>query len=330
MRALVTGGAGFIGSHLVDALVARGDEVVALDDLSTGSRRNLRAARASGMLTLVEGSALDERAVEDALAGADVCLHLASVVGVRAVTARPLASLAGNLRGAEVVLCAAARRGCRVIYASSSEVYGRNCAGPLNERDALTVGPPSTPRWSYASAKLVGEALALGLHRELGAETLVVRIFNAVGARQSAAQGMVLPRFVAQALADRDVTLYGDGTQGRCFTHVDDVVEGLLALCSCDDAVGGVFNLGSAEAVRVADLAREVLLRTGSRSRIVKVPLADAYGADFEDLPLRVPDTAAIAHAVGWRPARSVWEALDDTIAHQRAGSSRRADPVEA
>ena len=315
MRALVTGGAGFIGSHVAEALVARGDEVVVLDDLSTGTWRNLEPLA----VTCVEGSVLDEALLDDALAGADVCFHLASSVGVRLICERPLASLTNNLRGAETVLAAATRHRCRLVLASSSAVYGRNCDGPLNERAPLSIPPLSAPLAWYATAKLAGEALALGHHRERGTQTVVVRIFNAVGTRQSAAYGMVLPRFVTQALEGRDVTVYGDGTQARCFTHVQDIVDGLLALAGKDAAVGLVFNAGDPRPVSVAELAREVVRRTASDSRIVRLSLRDVFGADFEDLGLRVPDTSAIAAAVGWAPRRSVWDAVDEAIAHHRA-----------
>jgi UDP-glucose 4-epimerase len=318
VRVLVTGGAGFIGSHVVEALVMRGDEVVVLDDLSTGTWDNVASFADIGNVALLAASVLDEDALNDALVGAQACIHLASSVGVRLVCDQPLACLKNNVRTSEAVLTAAAKCGCRVVYASSSAVYGRNCRGPLNEGAELTMGPVSMPIWWYASAKVVGEAMALGHHRELGAETVVARIFNAVGSRQTGAYGMVLPRFVTQALDGRDVTIYGDGTQARCFTHVGDIAEGLLALAWSDRAVGRVFNLGDPRPVAIAELAREVIRRSSSSSGIVRIPVQEVFGADFEDLGLRVPDTRAIADVVGWAPKRTVWDAVNEAIDYQR------------
>jgi UDP-glucose 4-epimerase len=312
---LVTGGAGFIGSHLVDELLARGTDVVVLDDLSTGSRANLRPASGSGRLKVVVGSVLDRDTLDPLVADADAVLHMASVVGVRLVVSRPLESLQANIEAAQAVTTAASRQDARLLFASTSEVYGRNRAQPLAEESDLVVGSPSVPRWWYAHAKIAGESLAVGHHRQHGTETMVARIFNAVGQRQTGRYGMVLPRFVCQAVENRPLTVYGDGQQARCFTHVSDIVEALLKLLECDAAVGRIFNVGNPSATSIIDLAEVVRERAGSSSRILLTSYRDAFGVDFEDLPLRVPDISAIQSTTGWTPRRDLVAAIDDALA---------------
>jgi UDP-glucose 4-epimerase len=332
-RYLVTGGAGFIGSTLAEALIARGDHVVVLDDLSTGRRANvehlLRPANGNGRpaLELIEGSVLDEDLVEECLRQADVCLHLASVVGVKLVVRQARESLIRNVRGAEVVISAAARHGRRLLFTSTSEIYGKSSGGPLDEDADRILGSPFVSRWSYATAKAFGESLAHEYHREEGAPNTVVRLFNTVGPRQRAAYGMVLPRFVRQALAGDDLTVYGAGTQSRCFAHVHDVVEAILLLCDDPRSVGQVFNIGSPAPVAIVDLAAKVIKRSGSRSRIAFVPYAEAYGEGFAELPLRTPDCTRLERLTGWRPRRTVEDAIDDVIAYQRSGA---VDPPPA
>lgn len=319
MRYLITGGAGFIGSHLADALIARGDEVLVLDDLSTGRKRNLDPALASGSLELVEGSILDEGLVGECVAATDFCLHLAAAVGVELILDRPLDSLIRNVRGSDNVISAVARREGRVLVASSSEVYGKNTNGPLAETSDRILGPPSTARWAYSVAKSYSEILANAYHYETGTRPVVVRLFNTVGPRQSGAYGMVLPRFVQQALDGEDLTVYGDGSQTRCFTHVADVVEALLLLADSDEAVGHTFNVGSPREISIAELAERVLARTGSESEIELVPYDEAYGEGFEEIGRRHPDLSLIAEVTGWSPSHSVEDVIDDVIAERRA-----------
>ena len=315
---LITGGAGFIGSHLADALVARGDEVVILDDLSTGRRENIVHLLESGKAVFVEGSVLDADLVDRWVERTDSCFHLASAVGVKLVVENPLESLLRNVRGANVVAHAAARYGRRLLFTSTSEVYGKHSNGALREDDDCLLGPSSKSRWGYANTKAFGEMLSFGYARERGAQTVVVRLFNAVGPRQLGSYGMVLPRLVSQALAGEDLTVYGDGTQSRCFTHVYDTVEAMVAVAASDRAVGGVFNIGASTEITIQALAERVIERTGSSSRIRHVAYREAYGEGFEELGSRKPDTSAIEQLCGWRPRRTIDNAIDDVAARMR------------
>jgi UDP-glucose 4-epimerase len=322
---LVTGGAGFIGSHLTDSLVADHHRVIVLDDLSTGSRANLAASLASGRVELVEGSVLDPDAVEECVARADVCVHLAAALGVGRIVAQPLDSLRENVIGADVVMAAAARHGRRLLFSSSSEVYGKLNERGLTESADRVIGSPAKSRWSYAIAKEFGEALARAYVQECGTEMIVVRLFNTVGPRQAGAYGMVLPRFVRQALAGDALTVYGDGKQTRCFTDVHDVVRALRQLLASEGAAGGVYNIGSLRSVRVLDLANLVIERTDSDSGIVLVPYEHAHPAGFEELGNRSPDTAALRKLTGWTTRRSLEETVDSVIAHELAHAHVRA-----
>jgi len=319
MRYLVTGGAGFIGSHLSDALLARGDEVTVLDDLSTGDPSNLAEARGAPGFRFVEGSILDHPMVAALAAQADVVVHLAAAVGVKLIVERPLESLITNIRGTEIVLDACAMGECRVLVASTSEIYGKNAAGPVKEDDDRVLGSPFKARWSYSTAKAVDEILAKAYWRDRGVPAIVARLFNCVGPRQTGAYGMVVPRFVRQALAGEDITVYGDGEQRRCFCHVLDLVRALVALLDHPDAVGDVFNVGAQHEVSMNDLARVIVEMTGSSSRIVHIPYDEAYEEGFEDMERRVPDTSRIHTLTGWQPSRSLDEILRDVIAHERA-----------
>ena len=316
---LVTGGAGFIGSHLADALTARGDHVVILDDLSTGRLENIEHLSGSGRAELVEGSVMDEELVIELLEATDACLHLASAVGVKLVVDRPVETLLQNVRGTDTVLSAAAPLRRRVLFASTSEVYGKTEGTPLSEGSDRVLGSTTKARWNYSTSKAFGEALALGYHRELGAPNVVVRLFNTVGPRQTGAYGMVLPRFVRQALAGEDLTVYGEGTQTRCFGHVYDTVEALLLLLDSDAASGRVFNIGNPVEISILELAERVISRVGSGSAIRLVAYSDAYDEGFEELGRRVPDTAAVRELTGWTPTRSIDDAIDDVIMFERA-----------
>ncbi len=320
MRYLITGGAGFIGSHLCDALTRAGHDVLVLDDLSTGRFENIEHLVGDGV-TFVEGSAGDAALVDDCMRAADICLHLASAVGVQLVVDSPLETLLDHVRGTDVVMAAAARRRRRVLFTSTSEVYGK-CSGTLDEDADLVLGSPARSRWSYAIAKSFGEAVAHAYHDEQGTETIVVRLFNTVGPRQTGRYGMVLPRFVTQALEGRNLTVYGDGTQTRCFTHVADTVRALMLLAGNDGAVGNTYNIGSSVPVSVDDLASRVILRSGSRSRIERVPYDEAYAPGFEELGSRRPVTTALETLTGWRARRTIDQAIDDVVAYQRAGFS--------
>jgi UDP-glucose 4-epimerase len=318
MRYLITGGAGFIGSHLVDALTSRGDSVLVLDDLSTGQIENLHHMLDSNLVEFVEGSALDEHLVDRCMRAVDACVHLASAVGVQLVVSRPLDSLRRNVRGNDVVISIAARRSRALLFASTSEVYGKNSDGALSEESDRLLGPPSKLRWSYATAKAFGEALVYSYAREHGTRMTVVRLFNTVGARQTGAYGMVLPRFVRQALSGQDLTVYGNGTQSRCFGHVLDVVAAMVLVMDDVRCAGKAFNIGSPIETGILELARRVIDRTGSDSNIRLVPYEAAYDEGFEELGRRKPDTSALERLTGWAPTRTVDDAIDDVIAYEQ------------
>lgn len=319
MRYLVTGGAGFIGSHLVDALASRGDEVVILDDLSTGRRHNVQHLIDSGSVELVEGTVLDAALVDDCVRSVDRVFHLASAVGVRLVIDRPLDTLLANVNGTQNVMTAAARHDRWLLFTSTSEVYGKQSHTPLTEDSDCLLGPPAVSRWSYAIAKAFGEALGHTLYSEGGASVVVTRLFNVVGPRQSDRYGMVVPRFVRQALSGNDLTVFGNGTQMRCFLHVHDAIHALLLLGDTDGCCGRVFNIGSAEEVAIIALAGRVIERTGSKSPIRLVPYSEAYGPGFEELGRRRPDTGALESITGWQPSRTLDEAIDEVAAYERS-----------
>ncbi|HTW06424.1 MAG TPA: GDP-mannose 4,6-dehydratase [Acidimicrobiales bacterium] len=316
---LITGGAGFIGSHLAEALLARGDEVSVLDSLSTGRATNLAAIARHPRFRFTQGSVLDELAVDHAVRNCDVVIHLAAAVGVKLIVEQPLYSLTTNIKGAISVLEAAHRYRRKVMVASSSEIYGKNDAEPLKETSDRVLGSPAVARWAYSTSKAVDEILAYAYHRERGLPTIVVRLFNTVGPRQSPAYGMVVPRLVRQALAGEPLTVYGDGSQTRCFCHVADVVGGLVGLLDEPAAVGDVFNLGSSEEISIEHLAETVIARTESSSPIVHVPYDVAYEAGFEDMARRVPDVGRIQRLTGWKAKRRLVDVLDDVIAEARA-----------
>ncbi|HEX3616125.1 MAG TPA: NAD-dependent epimerase/dehydratase family protein [Solirubrobacteraceae bacterium] len=320
-RYLITGGAGFIGSHLTEALIDRDEsaKVVILDDLSTGSFENIEHMVDGDRVTFVRGSVTDAATVDSLMRDADQCVHLASAVGVQMIVNEPLDTLMKSVRGSNVVMHAATRNDVRVLFSSTSEVYGKQSHQLLSEDDDLVFGSPSKGRWTYAIAKSFGEALIHGYHRQRGVDATIVRLFNCVGPRQSGTYGMVLPRFVRQALANEDLTVYGDGKQTRCFTHVRDTVAALVALSDSDRASGGTYNIGTSKLISIHELARRVIVRSGSDSGVVLVPYEQAYASGFEELGTRVPDTDALEDLTGWRAELTINDAIDDVIAFERA-----------
>jgi UDP-glucose 4-epimerase len=324
MRILITGGAGFIGSHLSGALVRSGHAVHALDDLSTGSLENLDALQGAPGFALTVGSCRDAGVVEELVADADVVCHLAAAVGVERVVDQPVQTIETNVHGTEVILAAAARRRTPLLLASTSEVYGRSPALPFHEDGDLVLGAPTRARWSYACSKAIDEFLAFAYAKEFGLPVLVPRLFNTVGPRQTGAYGMVIPRFVGAAVRNEPIRVYGDGRQTRCFCHVDDVVRALVALVEAGGFDATILNIGGTDEITIGNLARRVVARAGSSSPIVRIPYDEAYGSGFEDLERRVPDTGRVRARIGWRPARTLDDILDDVIANERRGVPAR------
>ncbi len=318
MRALVTGGAGFIGSHLTEALLAAGYEVVVLDDLSTGQLGNLAGVEDHPRLEVVAGSVTDETLVRKLVTGADLVYHLAAAVGVRLILDRPVGTIETNIMGTETILRAAREGRPRVVLASTSEVYGKNDRVPLSEDDDRVLGPTTKSRWSYACSKAIDEFLGLAYHREYGLPVTIVRFFNTIGPRQTGRYGMVVPRFVRQALDGGPITVYGDGRQSRCFTDVEDTVRATIALSLAPAAVGEVFNVGTTHELTIGALAERVRALAGSDSPIVLVPYDEAYQPGFEDLRRRVPDIRKAERVAGYRPRVSLDETLQRVIGHLR------------
>jgi UDP-glucose 4-epimerase len=314
MRILITGGAGFIGSHLADAYIARGDEVFALDDLSTGSIDNIQHLKGHPRFHYTIESVHHGPTVAEMVDQCDVVFHLAAAVGVRLIVESPVRTIETNVHGTEVVLAKANKKRKKVLVASTSEVYGLSEQVPFREDGNLVLGPTSKGRWSYACSKAIDEFLALAYWRERQLPTVIVRLFNTVGPRQTGQYGMVVPTFIKQALTGRPITIYGDGNQSRCFTHVSDVVRALVSLMDEPAAVGEVFNIGSTEEVTIRQLAERVLALTESDSQIVQVPYEQAYGEGFEDMPRRVPDIRKIEKLVGYRPTQSLDQILRSVI----------------
>ena len=309
---LITGGAGFIGSHLAEALLERGASVVVLDDLSTGRAANLRRVAGHPRLEIAVGSVLDELKVDELAHRCDTIVHLAAAVGVKLIVDEPLRSFTTNICGSQIVVGAAHRYRRKILVTSTSEIYGKNSAERLSESADRILGATSVARWSYSTAKAVEEILALTYNRERRLPSVVARLFNTVGPRQSPAYGMVIPRLTRQALAGAPLTVYGDGSQSRCFCHVSDVVAALVGLLERDEAVGEVFNIGSSEEVTILELAQRIIEHTGSSSAIQLVPYEQAYAAGFEDMQRRVPDTTKIEELLGWRPQRILEDVLCD------------------
>ena len=316
MRALITGGAGFIGSHLSEALLNQGHEVMVLDDLSTGSIDNIAHLVANPRFTYTIGSVTNESAVAELMDRADMAFHLAAAVGVRLVVAAPVHTIETNVHGTETVLRQAAKQRKLVVVASTSEVYGKGTAFPFREDADLVLGQPTKTRWGYAASKLIDEFLALAYWKERQVPVIVVRFFNTVGPRQSDRYGMVIPNFVRQALAGQPLIVHGNGSQTRSFTWVGDVVSALLALVNEPRSVGEVFNIGNGAEVSIRDLAEKVIAMTGSSSPIRYVPHHEVFGHNFEDMSRRVPDISKIQHLVGYKPKVHLDEILEHVIAY--------------
>ena len=317
--ALITGGAGFIGSHLAELLLAAGWEVFALDDLSTGSERNVAHLRDRRDFHLVVESVLKSSVVNELVHRCDAVFHLAAAVGVRLIVEQPVHTLVTNIQGTENVLEHCNRFGKRVLVASTSEVYGdRREPEALDEESRRQYGPTTARRWAHAESKALDEFLALAYHQERGLDCVIVRLFNTVGPRQSGQYGMVIPRFVSAALAGRPLEIFGDGTQTRCFCHVQDTIRALAALMEARSVVGEIYNVGSTERVTIDELADRVLALTGSSSEIVRIPYEDAYGQGIEDMLHRQPSIEKVTAAIGWQPTRDLDEILADVLASIR------------
>jgi UDP-glucose 4-epimerase len=316
MKYLVTGGAGFIGSHVTDALIKRGDSVVVIDNLSTGNRKNIQHLTGDSSFEFVEGSILDASVVEDCVQSVDHVLHFAAAVGVFTIVDKPLESLMTNLKGTENILEAAGKYNKEVLIASSSEIYGKNASGPLHEESDRIVGSPLKSRWSYSEAKAIDESMAYFYYQEKKLAVRLVRFFNTVGPRQVGHYGMVVPRFVSAALKNEPLTVYGTGSQSRCFCHVYDAVAGVLAVIGTDVTLGEVFNIGNDEEITIENLAHEVIELTGSNSKIEKVLYEKAYNPGFEDMQRRVPDISKIKRIVGWTPKLSLDAVIADIASH--------------
>lgn len=310
MRYLITGGAGFIGSHLVDKLVLRGDQVIIVDNNSTGSISNLKAVR--DKIEFIEGDILDQSLIEDLVSKSDYVVHLAAALGVFNIVNQPLQSLKTNIQGTENILEFADKFKKPVLIASTSEVYGKNDKVPLNEEDDRIIGHPLKSRWSYSEAKAVDESLAYFYYLENQLPIKIVRFFNTVGPRQVGQYGMVVPRFVTAAIRNEPIQVYGSGDQIRCFCHVSDAIRALLSVIDSDKAIGQVFNVGNNHQISIMDLAKKVIEFTGSKSEIKKISYSDAYPAGFEDMQRRVPDISKIKNVLGWSPEFGLEQIIRD------------------
>jgi UDP-glucose 4-epimerase len=325
--ALITGGAGFIGSHLSELLLEQGTEVFVLDDLSTGSERNVAHLRERRDFHLIVDSVLKSSVVNELVHRCDVVYHLAAAVGVRLIVEEPVHTLVTNIQGTEIVLDHCNRFGKRVLVASTSEVYGdRREPEALSEESKRMYGPTTARRWAYAESKALDEFLALAYHQERGLDCVIVRLFNTVGPRQSGQYGMVIPRFVQSALAGRPLEIHGDGTQTRCFCHVQDTIRALAGLMDASEISGQIFNVGSTERVTITELAQRVVTLTGSSSTTVPIPYDEVYGQGIEDMLHRQPAIEKVTGAIGWQPTRSLDEILRDVVQYARSAPALVAD----
>ena len=318
-RFLITGGAGFIGSHLCELLLQQGHRVVAIDDLSTGRLQNIAHLRPHPHFQLVRETITNTLVLDRLTSEADTVIHLAAAVGVQLIVENPVYTIETNIMGTEAVLKAANRYGCKVLIASTSEVYGKGVRVPFREDDDRLMGPTTRNRWAYAASKAVDEFLGLAYHHQFGLPVVIMRLFNTVGPRQTGRYGMVVPRFVRQALGDEPITVYGDGQQSRCFADVADVTGAIARLAVHADAVGEVFNIGATEEISIRELAQRVITLTGSRSEIVLIPYDQAYAPGFEDMQRRVPSIEKIAGFIGYQPRYTLDDTLRRVIAYERA-----------
>ena len=325
MRILVTGGAGFIGSHLAERHLGRGDEVYILDDLSTGSIDNIKVIKNHPRLSYHIDSVANNYLTAELVDMCDIIYHLAAAVGVRLIVESPVRTIETNIRGTEVILSLAAKKRKRVLITSTSEVYGKRERVPFREDDDLVMGPTSKGRWSYACSKAIDEFLAIAYWKEKRVPTVIARLFNTVGPRQTGRYGMVIPNFVRQALTGDDLTVFGNGTQSRCFTHVSDAVGALMGMAEHPDAVGEVYNVGSDSEISILELAERIKHLTASSSRIVMVPYDQAYEEGFEDMLRRVPDISKIKGLIGYEPTKDLDEILATVIEYQRASLANHA-----
>jgi UDP-glucose 4-epimerase len=322
MKILLTGGAGFIGSHLATELLGRGQEVLVLDDLSTGRLENLRHIQSNSGLHLKEGSILDIEVLEPLVQECDEVYHLAAAVGVRLVMEKPVETIMTNVRGAENILEVCRKHSKKIFIASTSEIYGKNKNGPLSEDDDRILGSTKKHRWAYANTKTLDEFMAFAYHQAYGLPIVIARLFNTVGPRQTGRYGMVIPSFVRSALDNKPINVYGTGDQTRCFAHVSDVIQGLVGLMEHPEAVGDVFNVGNSEETSIADVARRVKAMTGSSSEIRYIPYEEAYGEGFEDMERRVPNLAKIKDLIGYEPQSKLDDILTSVIEYFRKNSN--------
>lgn len=310
MRILITGGAGFIGSHLADSYLSKGDEVILLDNLSTGSKDNLGNSRLN--CKLVNGDIRNSELVDDLVENSDLVLHMAAALGVSTILDSPLESISTNIHGSEIVMMAAAKHGKRIIIASTSEIYGKNPKQPLGELDDRVIGSPQNIRWTYSDAKAIEEATATALHQSKGLKVTTIRFFNTVGPRQTGQYGMVVPRFVQSAIRNEDIKVYGDGNQTRVFCHVSDAISAVVRLAETESTIGEVYNVGGIGELSINGLAEKIISITKSKSNIKHIPYDQAYPSGFEDMQRRVPDISKIQSAVDWKPVKSLEDIIQD------------------
>jgi len=318
MQVLITGGAGFIGSHLAEAYLARGDEVWIMDDLSTGGIRNVEHLRNHPKFHYLVETVMNVPVLAESIDRVDAVIHLAAAVGVRLIVESPVNTIETNIKGTENVLMQASKKKKKVFVASTSEVYGKSARFPFKEDDDLVLGPTTKGRWSYACSKALDEFLAIAYWKERKVPVVIARLFNTVGPRQTGRYGMVIPTFVRQALGGSTITVFGDGTQSRSFTYVSDVVKAILGLVDSDQAVGQVFNIGNGKEITILDLARLVKEVAGSASQIVTIPYDQAYEEGFEDMPRRVPDISKIRKAIGYEPTLGIRAILEKVVEYER------------
>jgi len=319
MKALITGGAGFIGSHLAERLLKDGDKVAVIDNLSTGSLKNIDGIKEHTGFKFVEGDIRNAELIGHLIEKSDVIYHLAAAVGVKLIAEDPVRTIETNIGGTELVLDIANKFGIKILIASSSEVYGKNEAVPFREDDDIVLGSTSMSRWSYACSKAIDEFLGLAFYQQYGLEVVIGRFFNTVGPRQTGRYGMVVPRFVQSALNNEPLTIYGDGRQTRCFSYVGDLVEAIISLMHCEQAAGKVYNIGSDEEISIEDLADKIIEMTSSQSKKQFIPIEVAYGRPIEDMMRRVPGLERIKETIGWKPKTSLDEMLSLVIESEKS-----------